>query len=48
MPKHKGMMTDAGAGAGANITLDTSKRKQSAVGYSHYAPRKDASAAPTG
>jgi len=46
MPKHKGMMTDAGAGA--NITLDTSKRKQSAVGYSHYAPRKDASAAPTG
>jgi len=46
MHKHNGMMTYAGKGA--NLTSDTSQRNLPAVGYIHYAPREDASAAPTG
>jgi hypothetical protein len=46
MPEHNGMMTYAGEGA--NLTRDTSQRKWPAVGYIHFAPKKHASADPTG
>jgi hypothetical protein len=38
MHKHNGMMTYAGEGA--NLTLDTSHRKYTAVLYIHFAPRR--------